>query len=85
MNEYMPAAGDITLAYQIDKNIGTSTWTTIFNNTTNNSVGHTAINIESSGETLPDYGEIMFRIESVGNAKIIGFRYKFEIIDKNLF
>ena len=83
MTEFMPTAGDITLAYQINQNIGTSTWTTIFNNTTNNSVGHTAINIESSGAALPKhYRQIAFRILSTGNAEVTGLSFKEEVIGR---
>ena len=74
MTEYMPAAGDITLQYRVDEN---TAWTTIFNNTTNNSISHTAVNIESSGAALPkDYREIQFRILSTGNAEVTGFSFK---------
>ena len=78
--EYMPTAGQITLAYQINENVGTSTWTTIFTNTTNNSVSHTANNIESSGATLPkQYKQIAFRILSTGGAEVTGLRFKEEL------
>jgi hypothetical protein len=83
MTEYMPTAGQITLAYQTNADIGTSTWTTIFTNSTDNSISHTAVNIESSGAALPrDYKEIAFRILSTGNAVVTGLRFSEEIKDK---
>ena len=75
--EFMVAAGDITLQYRVDEN---TAWTTIFNNTTNNSIGHTATNIESSGAALPrHYREIQFRILSTGNAEITGLSFKEQV------
>lgn len=82
-NEYLPAAGEVAMAYQVDENIGTTTWTTIFTNSTNNSVGHSAMNIESTGAQLPkSYRQISFRIISTGNAEITGFSFKEKIIGK---
>src|SRR3990167_6085464 len=78
--EYMPTAGQITLAYQINQNVGTSTWVTIFTNTTDNSISHTAVNIESSGAFLPkQYKQIAFRILSTGGAEITRLIFKEEI------
>lgn len=83
MTEYMPAAGQITLAYQTNANIGTSTWTTIFTNSTDNSISHTANNIESSGVALPkDYKEIAFRILSTGGAVVTGLLFTEDIKGK---
>ena len=75
--EYMPTAGQVTLAYQTNQNVGTSTWTTIFTNSTDNSVSHTAQNIESSGAQLPkQYKQIAFRILSTGGAEVTGLIFK---------
>ena len=83
MTEYMPAAGQITLAYQTNQNIGTSTWTTIFTNSTNNSISHTANNVESGGTALPkDYKEIAFRILATGGAEVTGLSFKEEVKEK---
>lgn len=78
----MPAAGQIVLKYRKDED---TSFTTIFTHTTDNSISHSAINIESSGATLPEYKEIIFRIESVGGAEITGLKFKSEIIDKDLY
>lgn len=83
LSEYMPAAGSVAVAYQVDEGIGTGTWTTIFTNTTDSSLGHTANNIESSGAALPKgYKEIAFKITSTGGAEITGLRFKEEVIGK---
>ena len=83
MTEYMPTAGQITLAYQINQNIGTSTWTTIFTNSTDNSISHTANNVESGGTALPkDYKEIAFRILATGGAEVTGLRFVEEVKEK---
>src|SRR3990167_3646851 len=81
--EYMPAAGQITLAYQVDEDIGTSTWTTIFTNSTNNSISNTANNIESSGVQLPRaYKQIAFRILSTGGTEVTGLLFREQIIGR---
>lgn len=63
----LPTAGQLVLQYRIDAQ---TSYTTIFTNTTDNSISHTANNIESSGAALPkDYKEIQFRIQSTGFAE----------------
>lgn len=78
MTDKLPTAGQIVLKYRID---GATSWTTIFTNTEDDSVRHTAINIESTGATLPTYKEIEFRVESTGGAVFAGLKYKAELID----
>ncbi|MEK6860717.1 MAG: hypothetical protein AABY07_01985 [Nanoarchaeota archaeon] len=81
--EPMSANGQIILKYKIDHN---TSWTTIFTDTTDNSLSHSAINIESSGAALPkDYKEISFRIESTGGAVITGFNFMEEITGKRVY
>lgn len=83
MTEYLLPAGQITLAYQTNQNIGTSTWTTIFTNSTDNSISHTANNIESSGAALPkDYKEIAFRILATGGAVVTGLLFEEDVKGK---
>src|SRR3990167_4283973 len=78
MTEPMPAAGQIVLQYASDENIPVAnsstatTWTTIFTHTTDDSLFHEAINIESSGDALPEFREIQFRIQSTGEAVVTG-------------
>lgn len=85
MVEAMPVTGKIVLKYQKDENIGTANWVTIFTNTTENLISHDAINIESNGNTLQEYKEIAFRIESTGGAVITGLKFKSEILEKNVY
>jgi len=83
LTEFLPTAGQVVLAYRVNEN---TSYTTIFTEDTNDSISHTAINIESSGAALPkDYKEIQFRIESTGNAEITGLIFKEEVTGKRLF
>lgn len=49
---YLPAAGSVVMKYKKDEE---TSWTTIYTHTTDNSLSHDAINIESSGATLPTF------------------------------
>ena len=85
----LPAAGSVQLLYRIDANIDGTTaggnMTSIFTHTTDNSLSHSAINIESSGATLPEFKEIQFQIISLGGAEIIGLSFAYEITGKRLY
>ena len=83
--EPLPTAGQVVLKYQIDENIDTTTFVTVFTNTTDDSLSYSAVNIESTGVELPEYKEILFRIESTGGAIITGLKYKSEVIDKDIY
>lgn len=90
MTEKLPTAGQIVLKYRKDEDIKVAnsaypSWTTIFTEATDDSISHGAVNIESTGATLPQYKELQFRVESTGGAVITGIRYKYEIIDKQIF
>lgn len=78
----LPAAGSVTLKYRKDED---SSYTTIFTDSADNSISHSAINIESSGATLPSYKEIQFRIESTGGAEITGLKYRYEEIEDDKY
>ncbi len=78
----LPTAGQVVLKYRKDEE---TSWTTIFNHGTDNSLSHSAVNIESSGITLPEFKEIQFRVESTGGAEITGIKFKAEIIDKDIY
>ena len=78
----LPAAGQVVLKYKKDED---TSWTTIFTYGTDNCISHSAINIESNGNNLPTYKEIQFRIESTGKAEVTGFKFKYEIIDSDLY
>lgn len=82
MTEYLPAAGQIVLKYRKDKD---TSFTTIFTEATDNSISHSAINIESSGANLPEFKEIQFRIESTGGAVVTGLKFKYEILEKDIY
>lgn len=82
MTEPLPTAGQTVLQYRKDEE---TSWTDIFTHTTDNSISHSAINIESTGATLPEFKEIQFRIKSTGGAVITGLKFKVEILDKDLY
>lgn len=98
-NEPLTSNSQITIKYSADNNIAGSIFTTIFtyDGTSSSAVNlnalfHSAINIESSGGQLPQYKEIIFRIELKGYASsagalsaITGLKYKSEIIDKDFY
>ena len=66
MTDFLPTAGQVVLKYKKDEE---TTWTTIFTNTTDNSISY--------GTSYPvEFKEIAFRIESTGNAVITGLKFK---------
>ncbi len=73
--EALASAGKVVCKYKKDEE---TAWTTIFTNTTGNSVSYEAVSIESTGVTLPTFKKIQFRIEVIGNTTITGFKFKFE-------
>lgn len=79
--EKLPAAGTVVLKYRID---GATSWTTIFTNSTDDSMSHTAVNIESSGAELPEYREIELQVNSAGGAVITGIKLGWETIDDDI-
>ena len=79
---FLPAAGQVVLRYRINEE---TSYTTIFTNTTDNSISRSAINIESSGAQLPEFKEITFRIESTGGAELTGIKFRVETIDKDIY
>lgn len=86
--EALGGTQSIVVAYRKDEDItsGTGAWTTISTHTTANSISRSAINIESSGANLPEFKEIQFRITSELGAKAItGFKFKAELVDKDMY
>lgn len=80
-NVYLPTAGQVVLKYRLNEE---TSYTTIFTNSVDNSISHTAVNIESSGVTLPEFKEIQFRIESTGGAEITGLKFKTEDVNDDI-
>lgn len=78
----LPAAGQVVLKYRINEE---TSYTTIFTNATDNSLSHSAINIESNGNNLPQWRETQFRIESTGFAEVVGLSFAYEEIDTKLY
>lgn len=76
----LPSAGQVVVRYRTDAQ---SSYTTIFTNTTDNSISRTLNLIASSGAALPkNYREIQFRIQSTGGAEITGISFREDIIGR---
>lgn len=82
MFEPLPAAGQVILKYKKDED---TTWTPIFTYNTDNGISHSAVNIESTGATLPEHKEIQFRIELTGGAIVTGFSFEQELTGKRIY
>jgi hypothetical protein len=78
----LPSGGSVTLKYRKNEE---SSYTTIFTYSAANGISHSAINVESTGATLPEYKELQFRIESTGGAEITGLKWKADLIDKDTY
>lgn len=59
-------------------------WTEIYDFTTSDDLSHGAINIEATGDQLPDFNQLQYRVEAYG-AAITGIKWKNEILEKQLF
>lgn len=78
----LPTAGQVVLKYRINEE---TSYTTIFTYTTDNGISHSAVNIESSGDNLPQYRELQLRVESTGGAEITGISLKAEEVDTKMY
>jgi len=77
-SEPLPSAGQIVVKYRTDE---ASSWTTIATITTDNLITYEITNEEATGNELPDFKEIQFRLESTGGAVITGYEYVYETKD----
>lgn len=80
--EPMPTAGQIVCKYRINAE---TSYTTIFTNTTDNDIAHSAINIESTGAVLPEHKELQIQIISTGGAVVTGFKGLCEVLEKDIY
>ncbi len=81
--EPLPSGGQIVVKYKTNAE---TSYTTILTEATDDSLSDSAVNIESSGATLPkDYKEICFQILSTGGAVITGFSFKEQITGKRAY
>jgi len=80
--EPLPSGASVVLSYKKDED---TSWTQIFSHSTLNSLSHSAVNIESTGVTLPEYREIQFQIQSVGGAVFTGGKAHAEQLDKDIY
>ena len=76
----LPTAGQVILKYRKDED---TAWTVIFTNTTDNSISYESSNIESDGTNLPQFKEIAFRLECLGNVELTGYRVRYEPMAQN--
>lgn len=81
LTEPLPSAATIVLKYRKDEE---TSWTQIFSYSTTSGISHAAINIESTGATLPTYKEIQFQILSTNGASPTGLYFESELIEKDL-
>lgn len=87
MTEPLPTSAgttEIQIDYRKDEDINGGSYTTIFEELTDNSISHTAINIESTGVTLPTFKEIQFRVQMISGAVMTGLKVKVEEIDDDI-
>jgi len=73
----LSATGQVVMKYRKDEE---TDWTTIFTETTENSLSHQSVCIDGTWAILPTYKEIQLRLELIGGAELIGYKYKFEEI-----
>ena len=76
-----PAAGQTVLRYRINEE---TSYTEIFTNTTNNSISQSAVTT-AAGTTLPEFRELTLRVESTGGTEITGIKWRYEILDKDIY
>lgn len=86
--EPLPAAGQIKLKYRTDSDTSTA-WdgaseNLILTNSTDGSIRASAV-LDATGANLPEYQEIMFRLESTGGAVITGLYFEYEEKDNDLY
>ena len=81
MTEPQPTAGTTKLEYKADAD---SSWTTIFTNSTDDDIEHTAVNIEATGVNLREFKEVQFKITSTGGTVITGFKFDYEEINRGI-
>lgn len=62
--------GSVTIKYRVNNN---TSWTTIGTLSTAGKLARDFINIESTGDPFATFGEVQFRIESLGGAEITGY------------
>jgi hypothetical protein len=75
-HEPLPAGASVTLKYRTNE---TEAWTTFGTSVEDDSISKEIVNIETTGNPLPDFKEIMFRIESLGGAVVTGYEYRYEV------
>jgi hypothetical protein len=78
-------SGKFALYYRLTQRGATipTAWVAIFTDANDSDVYHEAVNIESSGDALPEFREIQFRIESNSGAVITGLKIVYEEINNN--
>lgn len=80
MTEFLPSGASYILKYRVDQN---TSWTTIFTNSTQNSISGSAVK-DASGANLTEFKEIQFQVLSTG-AVITGLSFMSEVIDKRTY
>jgi hypothetical protein len=78
----LPTAGSITVKYKKDEE---TSFTTVSTETTDDSLRHSAINVESTGLPLPPFKRLRLRVESTGGAVVTGIFFLPELINDDLY
>jgi len=71
----LSTTGQVVMKYKKDEE---TTWTTIFTDTTDDSLSHQSVNIEETWAVLPIFKEIQLRFEMIGGAELTGWKMKYE-------
>ena len=82
-HEPLGSGASVRVDYMIDEE---TSFTTILTSDTDNDISREAVNIESSGASLPgDYKEITFRVVATGGAEVTGLSFKEEITSRESY
>lgn len=81
-NAPLPSGAKVTLKYRKDEDINGGAWTTIFENTTTDSIQKTVVKTKA-GKELKEEREVQFRIESTGGASPTQLKWVHRPVPKN--
>lgn len=72
----LASGASVVVKYKKDTD---ANWTTLLTSDTDGEISDSAVNIESTGVTLPEFKEIQFRLESTGGTEITGLLFDAEV------
>lgn len=77
-----PSAGSFALKYKKDEE---TSFTQIFTDSTANTLSHSSVNIESTGDVFPDFNEKTLQVQSNAGTKITQINFNYEEISKDAY